>query len=220
MPPALFLVKVIKNMNTILGIKHESKQAFTPQGERIPVTRISAGPCYVVGIKNSTKDGYTAVQLGLGERKHTNKPLVGQIKGAKLKQAPKYLKEVRVDSVADYHPGDKINLNDIIKAGDKISVTGWSKGKGFAGVVKRWGFKGGPKTHGQSDRQRSPGAIGQRTTPGRVYRGKKMAGRMGGERVSIKGLTVFEIKEDNNLWVRGLVPGRQGGLLLIKRENA
>ena len=218
MPPALFLVS--RMINTILGTKAETKQRFTQDGKRIPVTEIKTGDFVVVQIKTMAKDGYDALQLGLGQRikKTPNKALTGHLKASTLKQAPVYLLEAASPQNETYKPGDTIKFTDVVKEGDIIKVTGWSKGKGFAGVVKRHGFKGGPKTHGQSDRQRSPGSIGQGTTPGRVYKGKRMAGRMGNERVTIKNLLVMEVNaEDNTVLVKGLVPGPKTGKIQITK---
>lgn len=201
----------------ILGIKLGQTQTFDQDGKRLPVTKIKAGPCVVVQIKTVKKDGYNALQLAFGEGKKISKPLKGHLKGVNLKKPPLYFKEIKVDNPYDFKIGQEIKVEDVLKEGDRITVTGWSKGKGFAGVVKRWGFAGGPRTHGQSDRERAPGSIGQTTTPGRVFKGKKMAGRMGGERVTIKGLTVLGIKE-GILEVKGLVPGPKKGLLIIKKN--
>ena len=188
---------------------------------RVPVTLINAGPCVVTHIKNEPKDGYWAIQLGLGERriKNISKPNKGHLRGIiKGKFAPRFLREVRVDKKPDYKVGDKISVSDIFKKGDVVSVTGTSKGKGFAGVVKRWGFAGGPRTHGQSDRLRAPGSIGQGTTPGRVHKGKKMAGRMGHKQVTVKNLIVVDLDEENNvLSLSGPVPGIPGSFLIIKK---
>ncbi len=192
MPPALFLVG--KMINAILGTKIDQTQKFTEDGKRIPVTKIKAGPCYVAQIKTVDKDGYNAVQLEFGKKK----------------------REVKVEKIPEYKKGDRISVGEVFKVGDKVKVTGWSKGKGFTGVVKRWGFKGGPRTHGQSDRERAPGSIGQTTTPGRVYKGKKMAGRAGWKRVAISGLTVTDIDRDI-LEVKGLVPGPKNGLLIVQK---
>jgi len=205
-------------IDAILGTKIEQTQKFTEEGKRIPVTRIKTSPCFVVQIKNKKKNGYSALQLGFGRKKRINKPLEGHLRKAGKKIAPLYLKEVRISSEDEekFKPGQEIRIDEIFKVGDKIKVTGCSKGKGFTGVVKRWHFKGGPRTHGQSDRERAPGSIGQTTTPGRVFKGKKMAGRAGGERVTISGLTVTGIEGDV-LEVRGLVPGPKRGLLIIQK---
>lgn len=204
-------------MNAILGIKLGQTQKFLSDGQRIPVTEIQAGPCFVVEVKPGV------VQLGFGERKEkkTLKPILGHIKKAGLKVIPRFLREISVNQSeisANLKPGDEIKVGDILKPGDVIDVTGISKGKGFAGVVKRWGFAGGPRTRGQSDRERAPGSIGSTTTPGRVLKGKKMAGRMGGARVTAQNLKVFEVDPEKNLLlVKGLVPGAKKGLLIIKK---
>ncbi|MGB9706855.1 MAG: 50S ribosomal protein L3 [Microgenomates group bacterium] len=205
-------------VSAILGTKIEQTQKFTEDGKRIPVTKIKAGPCWVVQIKTPKNDGYSALQLGFGEKKNITKPLGGHLRGAGLKTAPLYLKEVKIspDEVEKFKLGQEIKAKEVFKIGDKVKVTGWSKGKGFTGVVKRWHFKGGPRTHGQSDRERAPGSIGQRTTPGRVYKGKKMAGRAGGEKVTVSGLIVTDIGEDI-LEVKGLVPGPKNGLLIVQK---
>lgn len=194
-------------------------------GIRIPVTKVVAGPCVVTQVKNQDKDGYWSVQLGFSERKIKNlsKPLQGHLKGAigKTKWAPKFLREVRFEKESDFKVGDRVKASDIFKVGDVVSVTGTSKGKGFAGVVKRWHFAGGPKTHGQSDRQRAPGAIGQGTTPGRVLKGKKMAGRMGPERVTIKNIHVITVdSEKNEVSLSGPVPGKIGSFLLLRKISS
>ena len=216
--PAPFFV--LKNMDTILASKGNMSQTFV-EGRRIPVTKVVAGPCVVTQIKKEDKDGYWAVQLGFREKriKNITKPLQGHLKSLiKDDKAPRFLAEVRLDKELELTVGDTIKVSDIFRVGDIIQVTGTSKGKGFAGVVKRWHFAGGPRTHGQSDRERAPGSIGQTTTPGRVFKGKKMAGRMGGERVTLKNLQVVFVNPDTNeIDISGPVPGIPGGLLIIKR---
>lgn len=203
-------------INSILGIKLGQTQKFLEDGQRIPVTEIQAGPCFVIQVKNG------AVQLGFGEKKEkrTLKPILGHIKKAGLKIIPRFLREISVNQpeIINLKMGDEIKVGDILKPGDIVNITGISKGKGFAGVVKRWGFAGGPRTRGQSDRERAPGSIGSTTTPGRVLKGKKMAGRMGQAKVTVKNLKVFEVlPEKNLLLVKGLVPGVKKGLLIIKK---
>lgn len=165
------------------------------------------------------KDGYWAIQLGFGTRtlKNTSKALQGYLKDSiKEKKMPKYIREIRVDGQPEFKIGDVITLSDIFSVGDLISVSGISKGKGYAGVVKRHHFRGGPKTHGQSDRHRSPGSIGQTTTPGRVYKGKRMAGRMGTETVTIKNVHVIGIdKEKNEMLISSPIPGAPNAILTI-----
>ena len=207
-------------INTILGSKGSNSQTFI-EGFRIPVTKVTAGPCVVTQIKKMEPDGYWAVQLGFGLRriKNTSKPLQSHLKTLqKDNKFPRFLREVRLDKEPEYKVGDEIKASDIFNAGDVISVTGVSKGKGFAGVVKRHRFAGGPRTHGQSDRERAPGSIGQTTTPGRVYRGKRMAGRMGSEQVTVKNLHIISVNpESTEIEVSGQIPGTIGTLLTIKK---
>lgn len=209
-------------IKTILGQKLETVQKFDDQGRRLPVTAVKVGPCVVVQVKTEAKDGYKAIQLGWGEKAFdkVNQPLQGHFKGARLTKAPFFLREVKLKQPESLKPGDQINPEEVFKLGDIVKVTGWSKGKGFAGVVKRWGFKGGPRTHGQSDRERAPGSIGLGTTPGRVFKGKKMAGRMGNQRVTVKGLKIAGIDPKQQiLEIKGLLPGNSGGFLVITKEN-
>lgn len=222
MPPALFLV--VTMIKAILGTKGETVQRFTQDGGRVPVTRIKTGPCYVVHIMRQEKNGYDAVQLGWGEKKMTkiSKPLQGHLRGAKLEKAPRFLREIRLEKPAEekIKVGDQIKVADVFQPGDEVKVTGWAKGKGFTGVVKRWGFKGGPRTHGQSDRERAPGSIGQGTDPGRVWKGKKMPGRTGGNKVAVQGLTVMAVDDQNNeLLIKGLVPGAINNFLIITKTG-
>lgn len=191
------------------------------EGRRIPVTKVVAGPCVVTQVKRMEKDGYYAVQLGFGERKIKNisKAVQGHLKGAiKDNKAPRFLAEVRFEKEPEFNVGDQVKVSDVFRVGDYLAVTGISKGKGFAGVVKRWHFAGGPRTHGQSDRERAPGSIGQTTTPGRVLKGKKMAGRMGGERVTVKNVQVISVNpETSEIEVSGPVPGIKGALVILKK---
>lgn len=218
-PPGAFFGEK-EMINTILAEKGRMSQAFV-KGRRVPVTKVLAGPCVVTQIKKEDKDGYWAVQLGFGEKKIKNvsKALQGHLKSLiKDGKAPRFLAEVRLEKEPEFNVGDAIKASDIFNVGDIIAVSGTSKGKGFAGVVKRWHFAGGPRTHGQSDRERAPGSIGQTTTPGRVFKGKKMAGRMGAERVTLKNLQIVSVNpETNEVEVSGPVPGIPGGLLFIKR---
>lgn len=208
-------------LNTILGAKKEMSQTFV-QGTRVPVTYIKAGPCIVTQIKKQDKDGYWAIQLGFGEKRTKNitKPLQGHLKAAykDKKTAARFLREVRLDSQPDVKVGDTVSISDIFSVGDVVAVTGTSKGKGFAGVVKRHRFAGGPRTHGQSDRLRASGAIGQGTTPGRVWKGKRMPGRMGTDTVTVKNLKVVSVDpEKSELTLSGSVPGSPGSLLIIRK---
>ncbi len=207
-------------MNTILGSKGNSSQTFI-EGFRIPVTKVTAGPCVVTQIKHEEKDGYWAIQLGFGSRrgKVTSKPLQGHLKTtSKDNKFSRFLREVRLKEEPEQKVGDIVNVAEIFKPGDVVSVTGISKGKGFAGVVKRHGFHGGPRTHGQSDRERAPGSVGQTTTPGRVYRGKRMAGRMGGVQVTIENLHIISVNaETNEVEISGQIPGTPGSLVSIHK---
>ena len=213
-------------LKTILGTKQTMNQSFI-KGRRIPVTQVSAGPCVVTYIKNLEKDGYWAIQLGYGNKgiKNISKPIQGHLKAIiKEKSAPNFLAEVKFNSEPKKHDGslfkvgDVIKVSEVLKKGDLVSISGLSKGKGFAGVVKRWHFAGGPKTHGQSDRQRAPGAISGGTTPGRVRKGKKMAGRMGNEQKTIKNLQVVEVHSDTDLIeILGPIPGIPGGNIVIRK---
>jgi large subunit ribosomal protein L3 len=201
----------------MLGRKMGMMQVFTPTGEVVPVTVISAGPCVVTQVRITERDGYDAVQLGFEQvpaRKLT-KPQQGHLKGAGT--LLRILREFSADNPQDHTVGDVINV-ELFAAGQKIDVSGNSKGRGFAGVVKRHHFRGGPKTHGQSDRHRAPGSIGAGTTPGRVWKGQKMAGRMGGKRVTVQNLEVVEVLPEKNLiLVKGSVPGARNGLLHIRK---
>lgn len=194
------------------------------EGRRVAITNVLAGPCVVTQVKSMDNDGYWAVQLGFGERriKTISKPLQGHLKGAiKEKMAPRFLLEVRLDKEPDLKVGDIVKASDIFQKGDIVSVAGISKGKGFAGGVKRWGFHGGPRTHGQSDRERAPGSIGQTTTPGRVLKGKHMAGRMGGARVTVKNLQVVSVNpETNEIELSGPIPGIPGKSVLINKLSS
>lgn len=203
----------------LLGTKIKQTQTFTETGMRIPVTLIQVGPCWVTQIKNA--DTYHSIQIGFGTTKHVAKAQAGEMKKAGLTIQPRFLREIRVPSVdQDITVGRTVSVGDVFAPGDIVRVNGTSKGKGFAGVVKRHHFSGGPRTHGQSDRERAPGSIGQTTTPGRVYKGKRMAGRMGNEKITITGLTVIAVdQEKNTLTVKGLVPGPAHGLVLLRKES-
>jgi large subunit ribosomal protein L3 len=200
----------------LIGKKLGMTQVFDEDGSALPATLIEAGPCYVTQVRNTEKDGYSAVQLGYGavpERKLTK----GQLGHLVKSEIPplKILREFRVKSI-DVKAGDVVDVTQF-EVGKRVDVVGTSKGKGFAGVMKRWNFSGGPITHGQSDRQRSPGSIAAGTTPGRVFKGKKMPGRMGNERVSSQNVkVVFIDAEKNIIGVNGSVPGPRGGIVMIK----
>jgi len=200
----------------IIGRKLGMTQICTDDGEAEAITAIEAGPCTVTQVKNAAKENYNAVQLGFGQAKRLNSPQRGHLK--ELGQF-KYLREFRADDVKKVKVGDKVDVS-LFKTGDLVDITGVSKGKGFAGVVKRYHFAGGPKTHGQSDRHRAPGSIGATTSPGRVFKGLHMAGHMGDERVTARHLEVFQADPERNLlMVKGAVPGAANGLLLIRKSK-
>jgi large subunit ribosomal protein L3 len=207
-------------IQALIGKKINQTQKFLENGSRVPVTQIAVPDNAVVQVKTQEKDHYTAVQIGYGVRKHATKAQIGHAKKANQAQAPQVLKEIRVQADELPQTGDMIALDQVFKPGDIVAVTGTSKGKGFAGVVKRHNFRGGPKTHGQSDRLRAPGSIGQTTTPGRVYRGKRMAGRMGQDVVTVKNLKVVDLDVTNKmLYIAGLVPGALNSIVYITRTG-
>lgn len=201
-------------MKAILGIKKEMTQTFDEEGRVVSCTVIDVKNVVVVGKKSVEKGGYDAVVLGKGKKKNTNKPEAGIYK--KLGYTPSSVKEFRGDFLKELSEGDKVGA-DMFTVGEKVVISGISKGKGFQGVVRRWGFHGGPKTHGQSDKHRSPGSIGSGTTPGRVWKGKRMAGRQGNDKVTVKNLKVLKvIPEQGLICVKGSLPGGRNSLLLIK----
>lgn len=203
-------------VNSIVGKKVGMTQVFNEDGSVVPVTVIEAGPAVVTQIRTEKTDGYTAVQVGFGDisEKRLNKPAAGHLKKAGV--APKrYLREFRTDDVGDMQLGQEVKV-DVFAVGDKVSVTGTSKGKGFAGAVKRWHFHGGDMTHG-SMVHRKPQSGGA-TDAARTFKGVKRPGRMGGERVTTQGLTVVRADTDKNLLlIKGAVPGANGGLVIISK---
>ena len=206
-------------VHTILGSKIGQSQSFSDTGKRIPVTMIQAGPCWITHVTDAPT--HKSIELGFGTIKNISKAEIGHLKKAGLDKKLRFLRSFKVREISETDKlGVEVKVGDVLSVGDSVMITGTSKGKGFAGVVKRHGFKGGPRTHGQSDRERAPGSIGQTTTPGRVYMGKRMAGRMGGDRVTLKKLRVVAVDTDKNiLTVKGLVPGGVNGLLLISKEG-
>lgn len=205
-------------MKGILGRKVGMTQLLADNGTVVPVTVIEAGPCTVTHVKTVDRDGYAAIQLGYEEVK-ARRLTRGEIGHLRQRNADlpmlRILREVRLKNVADYAPGQKLRA-DVFEAGERVDVKGISKGRGFQGGVKRHGFRGGPRTHGQSDRLRAPGASSSGTTPGRLYKGKRMAGHMGNASVTVSNLRIELVDPERNLLaVRGAVPGARGGLLLI-----
>jgi large subunit ribosomal protein L3 len=200
----------------LLGRKLGMSQIFEEGGLVRAVTAIQAGPCTVTQIKTPDRDGYSAIQIGFQEAKKLNKPEAGHLQKGQV-QLLRHLQEVRLDSIDAYQQGQQIDAT-LFEAGDLVDVVGQSKGKGFAGGVKRYHFRGGPKTHGQSDRHRAPGSVGATTTPGRVYKGTRMAGHMGDVRVTVQNLKVVEVDPDRNLLlVEGAVPGAANGLVFVRK---
>ena len=202
----------------LIGRKVGVTQVFQGDGTMVAVSVLAIEPNTVTRLRTDARDGYTAVQLGTDSRKRVTKPEAGQLKDLpKAAQALATLREFRVDSVDGYELGQTLGLADVFAEGDLVDVTGVSKGKGFAGQVKRHNFRRGPKTHG-SDHHREPGSIGPGTTPGRVYKGLKMAGHMGDQTKTIKKLRVVRADTDRNLLlVKGSLPGARGSLILVKK---
>ena len=230
-------------MNSIYGFKQDQSQDHDSNGMRVPLTWVKVEPATILTTKTIEKNKYSAIQIALGHKKTTSKPLQGILN--KLPQntkspdknqekparnashsdaggiSPLFIRELKLDKSDEldkFAVGQKLLAADVLTVGDKINVTGISKGKGFAGVMKRHGFHGGPKTHGQSNRPRHAGSIGATTTPGRVYKGKKMAGHMGVNQKTIRNLEIFKVVPEKNLvLIRGLVPGNNGGLIKITK---
>ena len=189
---------------------------FSPEGEVFPVTVISAGPIVVTQIKTKESDGYNAIQFGFGKKnpKNINKAIRGHIKDL---GDFKYIKEFQTDEKTEIKVGDIFNVADLFSVNDKLQISSISKGKGFQGVVKRHGFHGGPRTHGQKHSEREPGSIGAGGMQ-KVMKGKRMGGRMGGDRITQKNLKIIFIdKENNTMLIKGAIPGRRGSLVEIKK---
>jgi len=200
----------------LIGRKLGMTQLFSENGEAIPITVLEAGPCSVVQIKSKEKEGYNTLQLGFLPKKikRVNKPLQGHFKKGNS-SACYFLKEFEVDDVSSYQIGQEINL-EIFQVGQKVAITGKSKGKGFSGVIKRWGFRGGPGSHG-SRTHRSPGSIGCSAYPSRVFKGRKLPGHQGATTVTAENLEIVDWKvEENLLFIKGAVPGGKNGMVLIK----
>lgn len=206
-------------MTGLIGKKVGMTQFYNAEGNVVPVTVIQTGPCVVVQKKESSKEGYNAIQLGFGSKKNqrVNKPEQGHMAKAG-KGAFEVLKEFRLDDVSPFQVGQEIKATDVFKAGDRIDVSGFSKGHGFTGVIKRWSFGGFPGSHGTHEYFRHGGSIGNRSFPGRVRKGKKMAGHWGNEQISVQNLEVVDIRPENNLMlVKGAVPGAKQGIVLVRR---
>lgn len=206
-------------MNGLIGRKVGMTQYYNAEGNVIPVTVIEAGPCVVVQKKEAASDGYNAVQVGFGEKKNqrVNKAMQGHMAKAG-KGAFAVLREFRLDDVSQFSVGQEIKVGDLFKAGDLIDVAGTSKGHGYTGVIKRWSFAGFPGSHGTHEYFRHGGSIGNRSYPGRVRKGKKMAGHWGDEMVSTQNLEVVDVRAEQNLMlIRGAVPGAKQGVVIVRR---
>lgn len=207
-------------MSTLLGKKLGMTRIFQADGTALPVTVIEAGPCPIVSIRTRDKHGYNAYQVGFGGRREAlfNKPDTGRFRAAGVPPT-RYLREIRVDELGDQKVGDALTVS-LFREGQKVDVTGTSRGLGFSGVMKRHNFAGSNKTHGQSDRQRAPGSVGASSYPSRTFRGQRMAGRMGGENKTVVGLRVVRvIPEENLLLVHGAVPGKANSFVRIKTST-
>jgi large subunit ribosomal protein L3 len=203
----------------LIGRKIGMTQVFSKDGDVFPVTVIEAGPCTVVTKKTDATNGYKAIQVGFGNQKESrvSLPIRGQFKKASLPLC-QLLKEFRIDDVEAYDVGQKLTV-EVFSIGEKISITGKSKGRGFAGVVKRWGFGGGPGSHGAMF-HRAPGSIGQSADPSRVFKGKKLPGHYGNAQITVRNLEIVDIKiEQNLLLVKGSVPGGKRGIILVKKSK-
>jgi large subunit ribosomal protein L3 len=200
----------------IIGRKLGMTQMFRDSGKAEAVTAVVAGPCTVIQLKKDSKEGYNAAQLGFGEAKKMKSARRGHLKEM---GNYRYLREIRLTDTKGIKVGDSVDVS-LFEPGDIIDITGISKGKGFAGVVKRYNFAGGPKTHGQSDRHRAGGSIGAGTSPGRVLKGTKMPGHMGNEQVTARNLEVIKVDSEKNIMlVKGAVPGAKNGILMIKKSG-
>ena len=204
-------------VSALLGKKIGTTQTFLESGESYCVTAVQAGPCTVTQVKTVESDGYDSVQIGYEQVRKLNNPRSGHLKGAQ--GLFRYLREVKADDVSEYEVGQQLDAS-VFEPGEIVDAIGKTKGRGFAGGIKRHGFHGGPKTHGQSDRHRAPGSIGAGTTPGRVIKGLRMAGHMGDRRVTIRNLEVVAVDAEKNLlFIKGAVPGARNSFLMIRRTG-
>lgn len=207
-------------MSGLLGKKIGMTRIFDEKGNVVPVTVVQAGPCFVTQVKTAENDGYNAVQLGYDPKKekNTTKPILGHLKKANA-PALRVLKEFKIAADVEIKLGDVVKA-DIFAAGEMVKVSGWSKGRGFTGVVKRHNFGGGRKTHGQSDRYRAPGSVGSSSYPSKVFKGTRMAGRMGNRYMTVKGLRIVKVDAENNLiFVKGAIPGARNSYVEIYKQR-
>jgi large subunit ribosomal protein L3 len=200
----------------VIGRKVGMTSIFTPEGESIPVSVVEIQPNTVTALRTPERDGYSAVQIGAGNAKSLTKPRKGQLKDL---PSVKDAREFRLDDVSDYELGQKLDIS-LFEEGEIVDVTGVSKGKGFAGTIKRHGFRRGPETHG-SDSHRQPGSIGAGTYPGKVFKGTSMAGRMGNDRITVKKMTIFRTDSERNLLlIKGPVPGARNAMVVVRKTKA
>jgi large subunit ribosomal protein L3 len=207
-------------IQALLGRKLGMTRVFDENGVVTASTLVEAGPCFITQLRTTETDGYTAVQLGFGAKPRPNRPQRGQLKKAGLpeRQGVEAMREVPADSVEDLELGARVDAS-MFAQGEVVDVIGTSKGKGFAGVMKRHNFHGGPKTHGQSDRWRHSGSVGSGTTPGRTFKNMRMAGHLGDARVTVKNLRILSVDPERNLVaLRGAIPGPKGGLVMIRKK--
>jgi large subunit ribosomal protein L3 len=208
-------------IQALLGRKLGMTRLFDENGVVTASTLVEAGPCFVTQLRTPDVDGYTAVQLGFGETRRQTKPQKGHLKKAGLPERTglSQLREVPADSLDDLELGARIDAS-MFEQGEIVDVIGTSKGKGFAGVMKRHNFRGGPKTHGQSDRWRHSGSVGSGTTPGRTFKGMRMGGHLGNARITVKNLRILSVDPERNLVaLRGAIPGPNGGLIMIRKKG-
>jgi large subunit ribosomal protein L3 len=207
-------------IQALLGRKLGMTRLFDENGVVTASTLVEAGPCFITQLKTIERDGYAAVQLGFGEKRRPNKPEKGQMKAAKLpdRTGLSHVREVPADEIDGLQLGARVDAS-IFAPGELVDVIGTSKGRGFAGVMRRHNFRGGPKTHGQSDRWRHSGSVGSGTTPGRTFKNMRMAGHLGDARVTVKNLRILSVDPERNLVaLRGAIPGPKGGLVVIRKK--
>jgi large subunit ribosomal protein L3 len=206
-------------LNVIIGTKVKQTQEFTAEGKRIPVTYVDTTGCYVTQINDAVTK--KSIQLGFGTIKHQSQAEQGHLKKAGLNEKQlRFLRTFKVNELEAVVLGQEVKAEVVFQIGDKIRVCGVSSGKGFASAIKRHHFQGGPRTHGQSDRERAPGSIGSTTTPGRVFKGQRMAGRMGSDRVTVRGLTVIGVNPESKiLKIKGLIPGKSNATIVVSKEK-
>lgn len=212
-------------MNTNLGIlgrKIGMTQIFNEDGHVVPVTVVEAGPCPITQVRTTDRDGYEAIQIGFGQRRpiRTTRPMAGHFAASNLEadRFPHHVREIRLEDASGYNAGDDLVVADVFNPGDKVDVSGTSKGRGYAGVMKRHNFRGFIRTHGTHEFFRHGGSIGTRLTPGHVGKGKRMSGQMGNERVTVQNLTIAKMDAERNLlFIKGGIPGPNNGLVLVRR---